>query len=190
MDSTPDPQPPAHSSDLSKPVHIGDPAHTRNSGAGADVAESVDIQAPAAEVWALVSDPMNYPRWSPEATATRRLRGQGTWKVGDTFRGANRAWLPWSTSCTVETADDEQGFKFRVSVGPFPVARWGYHVVSTGPSSCRVTETWQDARSGWRGALVKPSGLLVGRGWDAAGRNRRTMRATLNALKAHAEASA
>ena len=185
MDSTPDPQPSAPSPDAADPARTA--ANEIAEGPG-EVRESVDIQAPAAEVWPLVSDPMNYPLWSPEATGTHRLRGEGSWQVGDTFRGTNKAWLPWSTGCTVEAADLESGFVFRVSVGPFPVARWGYRVVATGPSSCRVTETWQDARSGWRGALVKPSGLLVGRGWDAATRNRRTMRATLAALKAHAEA--
>ena len=154
------------------------------------VEESVEVQAPAALVWALVSDPMNYPMWSPEATATRRTRGSGVWSVGDTFRGANKARLPWTTMCTVVEADFHTGFSFRVNVGPFPVAHWGYRVEPLGTTSSRVTETWHDARTGLRGALMKPSGLLVGRGWDAASWNRRTMRATLLALKAHAEAGA
>lgn len=155
----------------------------------AEVTESIAVDAPAAVVWPLVSDPANYARWSPEATGVRRRRGSGAWRVGDVFVGSNKAWLRWSTTCTVTAADAERGkFAFDVDFARVPVARWGYTVTDAEAGGCVVTETWLDRRSGVVGALIKPSGVFIGRRLDAATRNRQTMKATLAALKAEAEA--
>jgi hypothetical protein len=152
------------------------------------VTESIRIDAPKALVWGLVSDPANYARWSPEATGVKRRSGEGAWRAGDRFVGSNRAWLGWSTGCTVVTADEESGeFAFEVDVARVAIARWAYLVTHQGEGGCLVTETWTDRRTGPIGGLIKPSGVLVGRGLDAATRNRQTMRATLAAVKVEAE---
>ncbi len=153
------------------------------------VSEAIVVDADINVVWELVSDPTNYPRWSPEANGVRRRSGTGRWQVGDVFTGSNRIWLPWSTTCRVVQASPPEAFAFDVTFSVLPVARWSYELAPNSTGGTLVTERWEDHRTGIRGAIVKPSGLLVGRGRDAAIRNRATMRATLAHLKAEAERS-
>lgn len=154
----------------------------------ADVTVELDVDAPADEVWPLVSDPDNYPRWSPEATGTRRVQGSGLWRVGDVFIGANRARLPWVTRCEVIAADPTaRVFAFDVDFGPLPVARWQYEVREREGGST-VVESWWDRRRGAPRPLIDMAGRLLGRGRSAVEHNRSTMAATLAALKDQAEA--
>ena len=148
----------------------------------ATVVVSTTVAASVADVWAAVSDPTAYARWSPEAAGAVRRSGTGAWQVGDRFTGRNRLWIPWSTSCRVVTADPEREFAFEVKLGPVTLSRWAYALEALPDGGTRVTETWTDLRDGVQGALVKPSGLFVGRGVDAAERNRATMEATLTSL--------
>jgi hypothetical protein len=152
-----------------------------------DVIEQVDIAASPADVWCAVSDPTAYGRWSPEATGAVRRTGAGAFAVGDRFTGRNRLALPWTTRCRVVAAQIEQRFAFDVAFGPVPIARWSYELVPLPEGGTRVTERWTDRREGILGAVVRPAGLLVGRGYDAAERNRATMRETLSNLKADLE---
>ena len=158
---------------------------------GPDVVERIDIAAPPAVVWSAVSDPSQYGRWSPEATgARRRGKANGPWSLGDRFFGTNRHWVPWATNCRVAAAVPLEEFAFDVDLGPFPLSRWAYELSPLPDGGTRLAERWTDRRVGWMGTLVKPTGLLVGRGMDAAGRNRETMRATLAAIKSDVEAGA
>ncbi|MBM3689933.1 MAG: SRPBCC family protein [Actinobacteria bacterium] len=154
-----------------------------------EVVEIVTIDAPASAVWSAVSDPCEYGRWSPEATGAMRNSGTGAWAVGDRFTGLNRARLSWRTQCRVVVAQSERRFAFDVNVGPFPIARWAFELEALPDGCTRVTQRWTDRRDGVLGVLAKPAGLPVGRGYDAATRNRQTMRATLDALKADLESN-
>lgn len=174
----------------------------------AEIVESIVVAASPDEVYRLVSDPANYARWSPESTGVRRLGGAGEYAVGDRFIGHNRIWLPWSTVCTVVAADAGREFAFDVDAGPMPVARWGYRLrpaAATAPGAAAggdevrdpgsgattvVEQFWQDRRAGASGALVKLAGPVVGRGRDAAARNRGSMRATLAGLARDIETAA
>lgn len=152
-----------------------------------EVSTSIDIDAPVAAVWAAVSDPQEYKRWSPESTGAIRKTGTGPWAVGDRFTGSNSASVKWSTQCRVTAAVQDRRFAFDVRIGPIPIARWAYELESLPGGTTRVTERWTDRRDGILGAIVKPAGLLVGRGYDAAAHNLATMRATLQSLKADLE---
>lgn len=154
-----------------------------------EVVEIVTIAAPPDAVWAAVSDPCGYGRWSPEATGATRRSGSGAWAVGDRFTGHNKARVSWRTQCRVVVAQTDRRFAFDVSVGPFPIARWAFELEALPNGQTRVTQRWTDRREGVLGVLAKPAGLPVGRGYDAATRNRVTMRATLDALKADLEGS-
>ena len=157
------------------------------------VVEQVDVAAPRAQLWAAVSDPGAYRRWSPESAGMRRLDGEPgePWQVGQRFVGVNKVWLPWTTWCRIVAADEQGGrFAFDVDLGPFPVATWAFELEDLPEGRVRVTERWTDRRVGLRGRLIRPAGLLVGRGRDAAARNRTTMRVTLDALRADLEAAA
>lgn len=148
-----------------------------------EVVETVAIDAAPSAVWAAVSDPCGYGRWSPEATGATRRSGSGPWAVGDRFTGRNRLWVPWMTQCRVTAARTDRLFAFDVDLGPFPIARWSFELEPLEAGSTQVTQRWIDRRDGFLGATAKPAGLAVGRGYDAATRNRITMRATLDALK-------
>lgn len=152
-----------------------------------EIVEIVNINAPPDRVWAAVSDPCGYGRWSPEATGATRTSGSGAWAVGDRFTGHNRARHAWRTQCRVVAAQKEQRFAFDVNVGPLPIARWAFELTALPGGGTRVTQRWTDRRDGLLGLLAKPAGVPVGRGYDAAKRNRQTMRATLDALKADLE---
>ena len=156
-----------------------------------EIAEIVAIAVPPPVVWAAVSNPADYGRWSPEATgATRRSpEPSSPWAVGDRFTGHNRARFSWRTQCRVVAAQTDRRYAFDVNVGPFPIARWSFELTPLPDGGTRVTQRWTDRRDGILGTLVKPAGIPVGRGYDAATRNRITMRATLDALKADLERS-
>lgn len=155
--------------------------------AHSEVVEAAVVPAPPDQVYRLLSDPANYARWSPEATGARRLRGSGAYVVGDRFIGSNRIWIPWATVCTVVVAEPGREFAFDVDAGPLPVARWGYRLrpaegARDGSGATLVEQYWQDRRAGAAGAAIKLVGPIVGRGTDAAARNRASMRATLAGL--------
>ena len=154
-----------------------------------EVVEVVTIAAPPSAVWAAVSDPCGYGRLSPEATGAQRTSGDGAWAVGDRFTGLNKARLSWRTQCRVVVAQTERRFAFDVNVGPLPIARWAFELEELPDGRTFVTQRWTDRRDGVLGALAKPAGIPVGRGYDAATRNRQTMRATLDALKAELESA-
>lgn len=150
------------------------------------MAVSTVVHADPVKVWALVSDPANYARWSRQVTGLHRLRGSGAWSPGDSWIGTNRLRLPWATRCTVVRADAEWLFAFTADAGPFPISLWSYEL-SPVRGGTEVTERWVDQRFGV-GRVVRLAGPIVGRGRDAASHNLSTMRQTLDALKAEAEA--
>jgi uncharacterized protein YndB with AHSA1/START domain len=154
-----------------------------------EVVEAVEIATSRAAAWAAISDPTKYARWSPEHTGIRRLgSGSDLWAVGDRFIGTNQMWFRWSTTCTVATVEPEHAFAFDVVYLHFPVARWEYSLADGATAgTVRVTERWIDHRVGLIGTPTRFVGVFVGRGLNAADHNRRTMQATLQALKLELE---
>jgi len=150
------------------------------------VVVDIEIEAPISSVYAAVSDPRNYGRWSPEATGAV-LSGDLPLRVGDRFTGKSKLWVKWSGHCVVVKADKEEAFAFEVKVGGILISRWTYETASISDNSTRVTEKWDDLRAGFSGALIRPSGIFVGRGSDASVRNALTMAQTLDAMKADLE---
>lgn len=171
----------------------GVPSHVPPRGSVAAVSpapirveQSVVIAAPPALVWSAVSDPTAYGRWSPEATGARvrgRGRDAGPLRVGDVFTGRNRVWLPWATRCEVVAVDEERRFAYDASMAGLPIARWSFELQPRPDGATGVTQVWEDHRTGARGAVMRPAGLVVGRGLDASRRNEATMRETLRRLK-------
>ena len=149
------------------------------------VACEIDVDVPVSEVFAAVSDPRNYGRWSPEASGAD-LPTANPLRTGDRFTGHSRLWVPWNGHCTVVDVVPEQRFSFEVRVLGVRAARWTYETRATATGT-HVTEIWDDLRTGVTGTLIKPSGLLVGRGISARKRNAVTMAETLRRLKSDLE---
>ena len=78
------------------------------------ISQSVEIDAPVAKVWSLVSDPRHMTRWSPQTWKTF-LRGGGQLGEGARFFNINkRGLLVWPTQSKVVRFTPEQEVAWRV----------------------------------------------------------------------------
>ncbi|GAA1248448.1 hypothetical protein GCM10009665_44160 [Kitasatospora nipponensis] len=151
--------------------------------------ESILVDAAPADVYRLVADLRNMGRWSPEC---RRVwlpgapARPGSWFVGFNRRGA----FVWLTTGRVVAAREAGDFAFDVGVLGLPIARWRYRFESEGAGT-RVTESWQDLRTGRGAGLARVLGLLfAGTGTERRIEvNRAGMRTTLARLAATATAA-
>jgi hypothetical protein len=150
-----------------------------------DATGTVEIAAPPARVYALITDLASMAELAAEAKAM-------TWKTGSAaapgavFVGRNdNGKRRWSTTCTVTDAQAGQRFAFEVhSVGRIPVSRWQYEIEAT-PAGCRVTESTWDKRPGW----FKRPAAIVTASPNRPEINLRNIDATLQRLKARAESA-
>lgn len=166
-------------------LHSANGDRPRRANLGAMVEVSLDINAPAEDVYALVADLPRMGEWSPQTTRVVWRGGATGPALGAKFRGDNKhGLLRWSTFGTVTAADPGREFVFDVGIGGLPVARWGYRFETLPSGDCRVTEWTEDRRN----ALIKAGSALVGMG-DREGMNRETMQVTLERLKTAAEAA-
>jgi hypothetical protein len=150
------------------------------------ISRTVQVDAPAARVWELVSDLPNMGRLSPENTGGTWRRGATGPAVGAVFKGRNRNGARrWSTTVRVTRCEPGRSFAFAVSsVLGVPVSEWAYDIVSEGEDRCQVTETWSDRRPGW---FKTPAGLVTGVLHRDDASTAENLEQTLRALKALAE---
>lgn len=147
------------------------------------VEASIDIDAPAAKVYDLVSDLPAMGRFSPENQGGRWLRGAAGPVAGARFRGRNRnRFFRWSTTVTVTSARPAEEFAFDVSYLGFAVSTWRYSLTAR-DGGCTVSESTVDRR----GFLVRTFGPVVTGVGNREERNRESMAETLRRLKEYAE---
>jgi uncharacterized protein YndB with AHSA1/START domain len=159
------------------------------------VSQEVTISVPPSAVWAVVSDPTQTSRWSPENTGGRLDAGSAL-LVGDTFVGSNhRRHYRWVTRCRVTAAEPERRFAFRVEAlgvrKPWlraPIASWAYDLEPV-DGGTKVTETWTDDRTGWSDRVTKIFDKVATHS-SFHEYNTQNMRTTLDNLKTTLEAEA
>jgi uncharacterized protein YndB with AHSA1/START domain len=140
----------------------------------------IEIDAPAAAIYDLVTDVTRMGEWSPECTRCAWLGEPG--EVGSTFKGHNRSGpARWSTVARVLVADRPKEFSFATLYKDNPSTRWTYRFEGDGPT--KVTESFEAIKTPPFIALAERLFL----------RNRQTqleegMAKTLAAIKAVAEA--
>ena len=101
---------------------------------------SVEIAAPLASVWAIVSDVRRTREWSPEC---RRVVPFGTVEVGRLFLGVNRRGLvTWATLSRITTYQVEREIGWLVLTNR---AEWSYLLQAAGDGT-RVTQTRRTPR--------------------------------------------
>lgn len=149
---------------------------------------SIRVDASPEDVYRLVADLPRMGEWSPECY---RCQWQGDMQVarpGARFKGFNkRGFRRWTTKGTVVTAEPGKELSFDIrSVGNLPVARWTYRITPESEGGCTVTEVWEDRRGG----LMKVLGQVATGVSDRKEHNKAGMQATLQRIKAEAEASA
>jgi uncharacterized protein YndB with AHSA1/START domain len=86
----------------------------------------IDINAPVAKVWALVSDLSRMPQWSPQC---RLMKARGPLRQGTkTFNLNRRNRMVWPTTSTVTEVIPEKKLAFRVHQNG---AIWSYELEPT-----------------------------------------------------------
>jgi hypothetical protein len=147
------------------------------------IIRSVHVEAPAQQVWELVSDLPRMGELSPENAGGKWLNGATGPALGARFRGVNRAgWRRWSTVATVTRCEPGTAFAFTVSSIGLAVAEWGYDIAVVGDSACSVSETWTDNRGG----VIKLLGRLTTGVPDREAFTATSIEKTLAALQAAA----
>jgi hypothetical protein len=144
----------------------------------------VTINADPATVYRLLTDLSTLAALAAETYAMKWRKG-GAAVPGAVFKGHNRnGSRKWTTMCTVTDADAGRTFAFDVrTAGIVPVARWRYDIEPV-DGGCKVTERTWDRRPRW---IRKPAELTTGVR-DRAAANTQHIKATLQWLKAEAEA--
>ena len=145
---------------------------------------SIDVAAPPAVVYDLLSDITRMPDWSPEVTRCAWLGGATQAEPGARFRGWSRkGWRRWSTLSIVSEADRPDRFEWHVSFAGLPVATWCYRFVADEGHGTTVTESVIDHR----GRLLRQMSPLITGSRNRQARNDETMHVTLERLKNAAE---
>lgn len=142
---------------------------------------TVHIDAPIAEVWALVSDVTRIGEFSPETFEAEWQDGATGPKVGARFRGhvkRNEKGPTYWSACVVTVCEPEQEFTFDVLVNGKTINTWGYRLASTPMGGTDVTEFFRLADT----APNRAYWYLMG--WARGKTNRKGMQRTLEAMKA------
>ena len=146
---------------------------------------STQIDAPAAQVWSIVSDLPAMGALSPENVGGEWRKGATGPAVGARFRGHNRKRLRrWSTDVLVTTCEPGRSFGFSVSSFGIPVAEWAYAIEPAADGGCNVAESWTDRRPGW---FKHVASVVTGGGYADTADVAANIDATLAALKQMAE---
>ncbi len=148
---------------------------------------STDVAADAHAVWSLVSDLPRMGQFSPENIGGYWVDGTGP-RLGARFRGKNRNGAKeWTTKVTIVEYEPGRLFTFDVR-SPFGVrvSRWSYVVTPT-DTGCILTENWYRVGSWFVRRYLGPK--VTGRA-DRPGFNVESIKHTLAAVKAYAEAEA
>jgi len=157
-----------------------------------ELSATVQVAAPAATVYDLVSDLTRMGEWSPENTGGQWLDGATGPAVGARFKGNNRRKAAWNTSVVVTEA--ERGVAFAFATGRKaprkPDTLWRYAFADLPDGGCRVTETCQiSAVPGRIGDWLTKLGTGVA--WaERPADMQRGMEETLRRLGAASEAAA
>src|ERR1700712_2867770 len=103
---------------------------------------SLHVDAPPAEVWALVSDVTRIGEFSPETFEARWTRGSTGPEVGASFKGhvkRNGVGPTYWSLCQVTACVTDEVFEFAVGTGDVTFNNGGYRLTPDGAGT-RVTE--------------------------------------------------
>lgn len=150
--------------------------------APAQLEASIEIDAPPAQVWALVSDLTRMSEWSPMTSRTKVLGG--TVKQGARFVNLNRkGLLVWPTTAKVVRFEPHRDLAFRIAENR---TVWSYALEPTASGGTRLTSRRETPHGISRGstALV---GAVMGGVPAFTDELRAGMQTTLEQIKAAAE---
>lgn len=148
-------------------------------------AVTVHMNAVAEDVWNVVADVRNTPKFSPEVFETEWLYGATGPALGARFRGhvkRNEIGPVYWTICRVTACEPGREFGFEVLVGDRSVNNWHYAFAPAAGGGTDVTESFRMTE----GLLATLFGIFGGQ--LRTRRNKRDMATTLHRIKAVVEA--
>lgn len=148
-------------------------------------AVTVHMNAVAEDVWNVVADVRNTPKFSPEVFETEWLDAGPGPALGARFRGhvkRNEIGPVYWTICRVTACEPGREFGFEVLVGDRSVNNWHYAFAPAAGGGTDVTESFRMTE----GLLATLFGVFGGQ--LRTRRNKRDMATTLHRIKAVVEA--
>ena len=147
------------------------------------ISQSVEIDAPVAKVWSLVSDPRHMTRWSPQTLKTF-LRGGGQLGEGARFFNINkRGLLVWPTQSKIVRFTPEQEVAWRVKDN---YTIWSLKLTPNATGGTTLLQS-REAPQGLSNISVTLTKRFFGGLDDFAAELQRDMGTTLAKIKAEAE---
>ena len=148
----------------------------------APIEASIEIAAPPAKVWELVSDLSNMSRWSPQVFKTF-VRG-GTTRQGSKLININRkGLLVWPTQAMVTTFEPGQKIAFRIREN---WTIWSFTLGPTADGGTRIVQR-REAPKGISDVSVRLTKAVLGGVEDFTADLVTGMNQTLERIKAEAE---
>lgn len=144
---------------------------------------TIHMEAPAEQIWALVSDITRIGSFSPETFEAQWLDGATEPAIGARFRGhvrRNGKGPTYWTTCTVIESEPGKAFVFGVGSSERLLNVWSYRLQPAGDGT-DVTESFQLADL----PLLRLYWMLLG--WARGRTNREGMRTTLERIRAEVE---
>lgn len=109
------------------------------------VSRSVDVAAPAAELFAIIADPHRHHEVDGSGTVGDNIRAPERLDVGSQFSTKMRMYgVPYRMTCTVTALTPDQLIEWRHPFGH----RWRWEFHATSPTTTRVTETFDHRDAG------------------------------------------
>ncbi|BBX64397.1 hypothetical protein MSAS_35710 [Mycobacterium saskatchewanense] len=103
------------------------------------VSRSVEVAAPAAELYALVADPRRHPELDGSGTVRGNIKAPAKLVVGSKFSTKMKMFgLPYRITSTVTALEPDRVVEWRHPVGH----RWRWEFEPLSPALTRVTETF------------------------------------------------
>lgn len=141
------------------------------------VSRRATVNAPASEIFALISNPHMHHQIDGSGTVGANISGPDTLAVGDTFSTHMKQFgLAYKTTSTVTQSEENSVVEWKLGIGQ----KWRWELTPLSDSTTSVTETF-DARDipAVAAAVFKITGMF--------GRNAKGIESSLRKLQAHFE---
>jgi uncharacterized protein YndB with AHSA1/START domain len=148
----------------------------------APIEASIEIAAPPAAVWELVSDLRNMPRWSPQCRKTI-VRGGAMHEGAKLININRRGLLFWPTQAMVTEFVPEQKIAFKIREN---WTIWSFTLTPTGDGGTRVVQR-REAPKGISDVSLRLTKAVLGGVEEFTTELEKGMNQTLSRIKADAE---
>jgi uncharacterized protein YndB with AHSA1/START domain len=154
-----------------------------NQGEIEALEETVEVDAPPAKVWSLVSDVKRMASWSPQVVKTF-VRGGGPVQLGTRTVNINhKGLLVWPTQAKVVRFEPHREFAIRVKDN-FTI--WSFTLEPTEAGGTRIVQR-RETPDGVSSISLRLTDAVLGGQAGFTAELRRGMRQTLDRIKAEAE---